>query len=44
MTPEPVDGWILSREIPGFKVRIDWLDPARLPDVSACLAAMTQGA
>ncbi len=41
---EPVDGWVHSRQIPGFKVRAEWLNPASLPDVSTCLAAMTAGA
>lgn len=41
---EPVDGWIHSREIPGFKVRAEWLNPAPLPDAAPCLAAMTASA
>lgn len=40
---EPVDGWIHRREISGFKMRIEWLDPADLPQASACLAAITAG-
>jgi Uma2 family endonuclease len=37
---DPVDGWIHSRVIPGFKVRVEWLDPAHLPAPADCLAAI----
>ena len=37
---DPVDGWVHSRVIPGFKVRVEWLDPANLPAPADCLAAI----
>jgi Uma2 family endonuclease len=37
---EPVDGWVHSRVIPGFKVRAEWLDPEHLPAPEDCLEAM----
>ena len=40
---DAVDGWIRSRVIPGFRVRPEWLDPSRLPQVVDCLAEMASG-
>jgi Uma2 family endonuclease len=37
---EPVDGWVASRVIPGFRVKAEWLNPAALPAVADCLAEM----
>lgn len=37
---EPVDGWVASRVIPGFRVHLDWLNPAALPAPADCLAEM----
>ncbi len=40
---EPEDGWIASRVIPGFRVRLDWLNPAALPVPADCLSEMVAG-
>jgi len=37
---EPVDGWVHSREIPGFKVHVDWLNPEKFPAPADCLASI----
>lgn len=35
--------WIDSREIPGLRVRRDWLNPTALPDPLACLNTLPGG-
>jgi len=37
---EPADGWVESRVIPGFRVKVEWLNPAALPAAADCLAEM----
>lgn len=37
---EPAEGWIASSVIPGFRVHLEWLNPANQPDARDCLAAI----